>query len=176
MSKAKISVRLQAYSLTSDALANLLIRLQERGVKVSVIVDANRINERGSDAMKLSGLLSVYSDSQHKSAHSKIIVIDEGTVITGSMNFTDSAKRNAENVLILKDRNLVKSYLENFKTHLEHSKRVGASGDRAIPSRMQKVRGEIHILDFAKALAPGEPDSNTVGLSLHSQSSIQLFD
>ena len=47
--------------------------------------------------------------------HSKIMVIDGATVITGSFNFTKVAQeRNAENVLIIHDRELADRYAANW--------------------------------------------------------------
>ncbi len=48
-------------------------------------------------------------------AHNKIMHFDKCTVSTGSFNFTKSAqKRNAENVLIIKDCKLAQTYRDNW--------------------------------------------------------------
>lgn len=63
-----------------------------------------------------------YIDSAHGIAHNKIIVIDRETVITGSFNFTKAAEsNNAENLLILKNKDLAKQYIENWNRHKGHS-------------------------------------------------------
>jgi phosphatidylserine/phosphatidylglycerophosphate/cardiolipin synthase-like enzyme len=50
------------------------------------------------------------------------MVIDGDTVITGSFNFTKAAEeRNAETVLILKDKGLAKLYRDNWEGHKHHS-------------------------------------------------------
>ncbi len=55
-------------------------------------------------------------------AHNKIMVIDANTVITGSFNFTKAAEdRNAENLLIIKNRDLAARYTENWNAHAQHS-------------------------------------------------------
>jgi phosphatidylserine/phosphatidylglycerophosphate/cardiolipin synthase-like enzyme len=46
--------------------------------------------------------VSTYIDDKHAIAHNKIMIIDRGTVITASFNFTKAAEeRNAENLLII---------------------------------------------------------------------------
>jgi phosphatidylserine/phosphatidylglycerophosphate/cardiolipin synthase-like enzyme len=49
-------------------------------------------------------------------------VIDGAVVITGSFNFTKAAEeRNAENVLVIRDKAMAETYVENWKRHAEHS-------------------------------------------------------
>jgi phosphatidylserine/phosphatidylglycerophosphate/cardiolipin synthase-like enzyme len=51
-----------------------------------------------------------------------VIVIDEQTVITGSFNFTNSAEdKNAENLLVIKDKEIAMKYAENWNEHARHS-------------------------------------------------------
>jgi phosphatidylserine/phosphatidylglycerophosphate/cardiolipin synthase-like enzyme len=46
------------------------------------------------------------------------MIIDQEKVITGSFNFTRAAEeRNAENVLIIRDKELTREYLENWEKH-----------------------------------------------------------
>lgn len=48
--------------------------------------------------------------------------MDGELVVTGSFNFTKAAEeRNAENVLIVKDKGLAKLYQENWEAHRGHS-------------------------------------------------------
>ena len=69
----------------------------------------------------------VFADSDHDSAHNKVIVIDAGspdpTLITGSFNFTHAAQyKNAENVLLIKgNAALTDLYRKNWQHHYEHS-------------------------------------------------------
>ena len=73
-----------------------------------------------------SGITS-YIDSQHQSAHNKVMIIDAtGTtpvLITGSYNFTRAAEiKNAENVLIIRgNKALAEAYLKNWQQHRAHS-------------------------------------------------------
>jgi phospholipase D len=49
----------------------------------------------------------------------KIIIIDESIVLTGSYHFTASAEcRNAKNLIVIKNKDIAKQYLENFNRRL----------------------------------------------------------
>ena len=49
------------------------------------------------------------------------MIIDRKIVITGSFNFTRAAEEsNSENLLIIRDKELAKEYLENWKRHRAH--------------------------------------------------------
>jgi phosphatidylserine/phosphatidylglycerophosphate/cardiolipin synthase-like enzyme len=55
-------------------------------------------------------------------AHNKIMIIDGETVITGSFNFTKAAEeKNAENLLVIRDKKLAEQYIKNWKEHERHS-------------------------------------------------------
>ena len=52
------------------------------------------------------------------------MIIDKQTVITGSFNFTKAAEeKNAENLLIIKSKELASYYLDNWQKHRQHSER-----------------------------------------------------
>lgn len=52
------------------------------------------------------------------------MVIDKVVVITGSFNFTKAAEeKNAENLLVLRSKELAKGYIENWERHKEHSEK-----------------------------------------------------
>jgi len=128
--QAQKQVLVQTFSFTSKEIAQALIRAKQRGVDVQVVADAEqilRMEGRGKVATVADGGVTVFVDSQHASAHNKVMVIDAGaakpTVITGSFNFTHAAQfRNAENVVIFRgNRELTAAYLKNWKLHREHA-------------------------------------------------------
>jgi phosphatidylserine/phosphatidylglycerophosphate/cardiolipin synthase-like enzyme len=50
------------------------------------------------------------------------MILDGQTVITGSFNFTSSAEeKNAENLLVIKDKALAERYAKNWLEHDRHS-------------------------------------------------------
>ena len=60
----------------------------------------------------------------HAIAHNKVMIIDKAVVITGSFYFTKAAEeKNAENLLVLRSKELARGYIENWERHKEHSDR-----------------------------------------------------
>ena len=57
------------------------------------------------------------------------MIIDGETVITGSFNFTKAAEENnAENLLVIGDRNLAGLYTKNWQEHANHSEIYAGRG------------------------------------------------
>jgi phosphatidylserine/phosphatidylglycerophosphate/cardiolipin synthase-like enzyme len=120
---AKSEILVQAYSFTSAPIAKALLTAFKRGIKVEVILDKSQRKEKYTSATFLvnSGI-PTFIDDMHAIAHNKIMIIDEETVITGSFNFTKAAEeKNAENLLIIRNADLAKIYMENWEKHREHS-------------------------------------------------------
>jgi phosphatidylserine/phosphatidylglycerophosphate/cardiolipin synthase-like enzyme len=118
-------VRVQAYSFTSAPIAKALVDAKRRGVDVVVVLDDSQQTDKYSSATFLhNGGVPVHIDAEHAIAHNKVILIDAGTVITGSFNFSKAAEeRNAENLLLLRAQpDLVAKYAANFEKHLAHSR------------------------------------------------------
>lgn len=125
LGKAKAEVLVQAYSFTSAPIAKALVDAHKRGVHVEVILDKSQRSEKytSADFVAHAGIATSI-DTKHAIAHNKIMIIDKETVITGSFNFTKAAEeKNAENLLILKSKDLAKAYTDNWKAHQEHSEK-----------------------------------------------------
>ena len=134
---AQHTVQLAAYGFTSRSLAQALIQAKKRGVRVEVLLDYERtVKERAADRMKIipellaeGVMVRVWRAPAHTDGimHHKFIVIDSAsknaTVITGSYNFTFSARsRNAENVLILRNaQEASKSFTQEFNQLYMHA-------------------------------------------------------
>lgn len=121
--QAKRELKLQAYSFTSSPIAQAIAQAQDRGVKVTVMLDDSQRTEKYTGATYLQNhQVPVLIDAKHAIAHNKIILIDGATVITGSFNFTKAAEEsNAENLLVIRDPRLAEKYLANFAEHLKHA-------------------------------------------------------
>jgi phosphatidylserine/phosphatidylglycerophosphate/cardiolipin synthase-like enzyme len=106
----------QAYSFTSEPIANALIRARERGCYVSIILDKGQRKVRGSQWQRCQAHgIPVIFDLKTKIQHSKVMIIDSIKVITGSFNFSKAAeKNNVENLLIVKDSHLAEQYLRSW--------------------------------------------------------------
>ncbi len=123
--KANKEILVQAYSFTSQPIAKALVDAHKRGVHTEIILDKSQkgANYRAADFTAHMGI-PTYIDSAHAIAHNKVMVIDQETVITGSFNFTKAAEeKNAENILIIKSKELAKEYLDNWNRHKGHSEK-----------------------------------------------------
>lgn len=127
ISKAKQEILVQAYSFTSKEIAKALADAHKRGVRTEIILDkSNRTAKYSAGDFTSHMGIPTYIDSAHAIAHNKIMIVDRETVITGSFNFTKAAEEhNAENLLILKNRDLAKLYIENWNRHKGHSEVYG---------------------------------------------------
>jgi len=123
INQAKSEVLVQAYSFTSAPIAKALLKAYKREVKVEVILDKSQKTEKYSSATFLSNArIPTFIDANHGIAHNKIMIIDKQTVITGSFNFTKAAEENnAENLIIIRSKELAGIYLKNWQSHKEHS-------------------------------------------------------
>jgi phosphatidylserine/phosphatidylglycerophosphate/cardiolipin synthase-like enzyme len=123
LGKAKDTVFVQAYSFTSDPIAQALVDAKKRGVTVSVILDKSQQSEPHGEANFLSHAdIRTLVDGAEAINHNKVMIIDNETVITGSFNFTVAAEdKNAENLLIIQDKTLAQRYKENWYVHAAHS-------------------------------------------------------
>lgn len=121
---ATLSILIQAYGFTSQPIVESLIRAKKRGVDIQVILDKTQIKSRYSVVKELLNEgIPILIDYKPAIAHSKVIIIDNQKVITGSFNFTTAAqKRNAENLLIINNHpTLVEKYVENWNKRKEQS-------------------------------------------------------
>ena len=94
-----------------------------RGVKVDVIIDKKMPKKKPNtteDLLKAG--VPTFFDTAHRTAHDKIIIVDDNIVLTGSFNFVKVAEtKNGENLLILKSKPLAEEYVKNWEKHFSHS-------------------------------------------------------
>jgi phosphatidylserine/phosphatidylglycerophosphate/cardiolipin synthase-like enzyme len=122
---AKSEILIQAYSFTSAPIAEAIVKAHKKGIHVEIILDKSNKSAKYSAGDFTAHMgVTTYIDSMHAIAHNKIIIIDKETVITGSFNFTKAAEeKNAENLLILKSKELAEIYIKNWEKHKNHSDR-----------------------------------------------------
>lgn len=127
ISKAQDSIYVQAYGFTSGEIAHALIEAHKRGVKVRVLLDKSNISAKHSRMRNLRKA-GIEVDIDHiipGIAHNKVIIIDNQKVITGSFNFTTSADiRNAENIIIINNKQIAARYLQNWLLRKQEATKV----------------------------------------------------
>lgn len=134
LTAAKTQVLMQAYAFTSAPIAKALVEAHKRGVQILAVLDTSNETGQYSAATFLTNTgLEPRIDDAHAIAHSKVMVIDRATIITGSFNFTKAAEeKNAENLLVITEApELVTAYEANIRFHAEHAhpyRRQAAAG------------------------------------------------
>jgi phosphatidylserine/phosphatidylglycerophosphate/cardiolipin synthase-like enzyme len=167
---ARQSIDVAMYTLTNSDLAWAMVHAQSRGVRLRVLVDAGYSEGCYSKVAFLRTWgVEVRVDGTHANGeggimHHKFCVIDAGTVITGSYNWTASAEeRNDENLLIFtRSPRLASAYRREFERLWDQAVSTtpdGASVPRELPPTLSAtdldglrshagrdafVRGRVH--------------------------------
>lgn len=106
------------FYLTHKELSHELIRAKKRGVDVKIILDASAAGNKYSMHKKLREEgIEVKVENFGGKMHCKSMVIDDSTIISGSMNFTKAGESsNDENTLIINNPKLAVAYKNYFLT------------------------------------------------------------
>lgn len=117
LDSAQERIDVAMYSFTNDALGEALIRAKERGVSVRVVLEKQQNSSSFSEHSKLAAAgIPVRVDSNPQLMHHKFAVIDNGFVITGSMNWSaNGIKENNENVLVIHSVELNAQFEKEFE-------------------------------------------------------------
>lgn len=111
---AHSQILVQAFDLNSDAICAALKRAYRNHVRVKVLVDKRNETENNSCIDEPGWRIPTRIDDEGGYAHNKIMIIDSSIVITGSYNFTEHAKKNEENLLVIHDSSIARQYIENW--------------------------------------------------------------
>jgi len=117
INSAKYSVNFLAFAFTNSKIAEALVLANKRGVIVRGVFDKTQNNYQKYSKYKYlkDNNLDVKLDKNRFKLHSKVIIIDEKIVVSGSYNFTKKANnKNDENSIVIFDRDIAKKYLINF--------------------------------------------------------------
>ncbi len=118
---AEQSIAFMVYAFTSDAISDAMLDRFQAGVTVRGVIERGQAANAGSELERLrqSGI-DLRLDGNERNMHHKVIIIDGTTVITGSYNFSRSAREfNDENVLVLHDAVLAERFLLEFNRIFE---------------------------------------------------------
>lgn len=120
--KAEESIYFMTFSFTRDSIGKELIKAHRQGLDVKGVFEKTQDNKwLEYDKLKSAGI-NVRWDNNPANMHHKVFVIDNETVITGSMNPSNNGfERNDENVLILENPEIAKEFLEEFECIWESS-------------------------------------------------------
>jgi phosphatidylserine/phosphatidylglycerophosphate/cardiolipin synthase-like enzyme len=109
-----------AYGLTTGSgIVEALVRAKERGVDVRLIADKSTPCERASGIEPLVAPgVPVWIDVEVRIAHAKTMVIDGAVTLTGSMNWTNGAARNSEDLNLVSSAAVAAAYTAHWRERL----------------------------------------------------------
>lgn len=116
LNKAKESIDIALYYLTSNNLVENLIDLRKNKVYIRIYLDESQKNLEYSKVKKIiRNNIDVKFESGSGLMHNKFCIIDNKIVITGSYNWTTRAnKLNDENIIIIENKDIAKIYTDKF--------------------------------------------------------------
>ncbi len=116
LQQATQSVHLMAFSFTSNAIADELLRLKATGVEVKVVLDKGQSGQSSSQYDDLlAQQVDIRRDGNIYKLHHKVIIIDQRYVVTGSYNFSENAEsRNDENSVVIDDFSIAAQFEAEF--------------------------------------------------------------
>lgn len=118
---AKKYIYVPIFYLTHKELSHQLIQAKKRGVSVKIIIDASAAGNKYSmhKSLREEGI-QVKVENFGGKMHCKSMVIDDSTIVSGSMNFTKAGNsQNDENTLIIQNSSLAIKY-KNYFLELWH--------------------------------------------------------
>lgn len=117
LEQAEESVDLCIFTITDNELAGKIKACKNRGVKVRIITDDEKVEDNGSEIYQLHNAgIPVKTDHSRYHMHNKFGIIDKQIAITGSFNWTYTAtKHNQENLLATSKYEIVKQYNDEFE-------------------------------------------------------------
>ena len=123
--QAKEEISFMIYTFTDSSIAEALVAAHNRGVTVQGIFDESQNSYQTYSQYDhlLEEGIAVKLDGNSYKLHNKVMIIDRAVTIVGSYNYTDAANSsNAENVLILEDRDLASLFLSEFDLLFQEAK------------------------------------------------------
>jgi phosphatidylserine/phosphatidylglycerophosphate/cardiolipin synthase-like enzyme len=117
LKETRETIDLCVFTITDERLVSDIRSCHERGVKVRLITDDDKMYDLGSAIKELKNAgIPVKTDHSRYHMHHKFGIIDTRIVFTGSFNWTYTAsKHNQENLLITSNFELVKQYAEQYE-------------------------------------------------------------
>ncbi len=124
VSEAERSIHFMAFAYTDFDLAKAMMDRAAGGVEVAGIFESRSANTEASECPTLLDFgLDVRLDSNPRTFHHKVVIIDGAIVATGSFNFsTNAAESNDENLLIIHSPAVASLYEAEFNRRMAEAK------------------------------------------------------
>lgn len=116
LSKAEKSIYFMTFSFTHNEIGDVLVKKHEEGIKVSGIFEKRQDSKYSQKQRLEDANIAVYFDKNTGAMHHKVFIIDNKTVITGSMNPSKNGdKRNDENIIVIHDRETAEKFMREYE-------------------------------------------------------------
>lgn len=136
LKKAKKTVNIAVAWLSFDVYEKTFEKLLKKGVKLKIITSNSRQEKYSpiisSLVSKGAEIKKIQMPKVINHMHHKFCIIDEETILCGSFNWTENAKRNFEDLIIIKNNpKIIKKFEEEFiyltKTSIDTLKQLQSS-------------------------------------------------
>ncbi|SNC76387.1 PLD-like domain-containing protein [Hymenobacter gelipurpurascens] len=126
--EARHTLDICVFTVADDRLTDALLAAHHRGVRLRLLTDNDKVQDRGSDVQQLHAAgIPTRTDRTEYHMHHKFALADGRAVLTGSYNWTRSAAaHNHENLLITQEPAIVGQYLQEFNRLWEEMTVFGA--------------------------------------------------
>lgn len=116
INRANSSIHILIYSFTLDSIGKALVEAYSRNVDVKVVFEESQITQYSEYwSLKAAGV-PVRNDTNPRSMHNKVMIIDGEIVVTGSYNWSKTAeKENNENLIIVRSKYVAELYEREFE-------------------------------------------------------------
>lgn len=121
IARAETTIQAVAYKFNNPSIYTALREALQRGVQVTLIVDAGNADSKKSlvDAIEQQGAQVIRW--QASEMHAKFAIFDQRTVLAGSFNWTRAAgSRNLELALAFNDDASVSAFVADFERLEQH--------------------------------------------------------
>jgi len=127
MASTRSTIDLAIHEITSQSLAQALLKAKERGVKIRIIADSKQAKLKSSKITFLinEGIsVKVLRGKDHGAMNYRFAIFDGKKVMTGSFVWSEASEKwNYENLILIGEAEVVTSYQKEFE-RLWREKRV----------------------------------------------------
>lgn len=151
-------IKMMSYSFNLQEITDHLCVASKSGVDVEILVD-KKVSKQKLARRQLEQILAcggkVFVDASSVSiAHNKVMMIDNITMTTGSVNWSKAGFfKNAENLLMIKyERKIFDSYMDNYilrkKMSVPYKLFVNLLNYKRLYSAREVIEGEFLSVDL----------------------------
>ena len=116
LTASKPNVKICVFTISDDLITEAIINAKQRGVKVLIVTDNDKLYDLGSDIIRIAreGILTrIDNTSNHM--HHKFMIVDDQVLVNGSYNWTRSAANyNQENIIVSREKELIRLFNTEF--------------------------------------------------------------